>query len=216
MAETKKIKTALVSVSRKDGIDALLQKLHGEGVALLATDGTCRYVRQLGLPCRTVEDVTRFPAILGGRVKTLHPKIFGGILARRAVAEDKAQLLQYGIPEIDLIIADLYPFEDAVAGGACDDDIVEMIDVGGHSLLRAGAKNFRDVLVVSGSDAYALLSDLLQRKGPCSDLEDRLLFAARAFEICRDYDTAIGAWLRSRSREGAFQADRVSNVKNGE
>lgn len=148
MAETKKIKTALVSVFHKDGLDELLKKLHAEGVKLLSTGGTQKFIESLGLPCQKVEDVTTYPSILGGRVKTLHPKIFGGILGRRELAEDQAQMKQYDIPEIDLVIVDLYPFEQTVASGASEADIIEKIDIGGISLIRAGAKNFKDVVIV--------------------------------------------------------------------
>ena len=148
MAETKRIKTALVSVFHKDGLDALLKKLHDEGVKFLSTGGTQKFIEELGYPCQAVEEVTTYPSILGGRVKTLHPKIFGGILGRRGLAEDQAQMQQYEIPEIDLVIVDLYPFEDTVAGGACEVDIIEKIDIGVISLIRAGAKNFKDVVIV--------------------------------------------------------------------
>ena len=125
MAETKRIKTALVSVFHKDGLDALLKKLHDEGVKFLSTGGTQKFIEELGYPCQAVEEVTTYPSILGGRVKTLHPKIFGGILGRRGLAEDQAQMQQYEISEIDLVIVDLYPFEDTVASGACEADIIE-------------------------------------------------------------------------------------------
>ena len=131
MAETKRIKTALVSVFHKDGLDALLKKLHDEGVKFLSTGGTQKFIEELGYPCQAVEEVTTYPSILGGRVKTLHPKIFGGILGLRGLAEDQAQMQQYEIPEIDLVIVDLYPFEDTVASGACEADIIEKIDIGG-------------------------------------------------------------------------------------
>ena len=136
MAETKRIKTALVSVFHKDGLDALLKKLHDEGVKFLSTGGTQKFIEELGYPCQAVEEVTTYPSILGGRVKTLHPKIFGGILGRRGLAEDQVQMQQYEIPEIDLVIVDLYPFEDTVASGACEADIIEKIDIGGISLRR--------------------------------------------------------------------------------
>ena len=152
MAETKRIKTALVSVFHKDGLDALLKKLHDEGVKFLSTGGTQKFIEELGYPCQAVEEVTTYPSILGGRVKTLHPKIFGGILGRRGLAEDQAQMQQYEIPEIDLVIVDLYPFEDTVASGACEADIIEKIDIGGISLIRAGAKNFKDLSLIHISE----------------------------------------------------------------
>ena len=191
MAETKKIKTALVSVFHKDGLDALLAKLHEEGVEFLSTGGTQTFIESLGYPCRKVEDVTSYPSILGGRVKTLHPKIFGGILGRRALADDQAQMAQYEIPEIDLVIVDLYPFEDTVAGGASEADIIEKIDIGGISLIRAGAKNFKDVVIVPSKAEYQPLLELLQKNGAQTEIEDRRWFATRAFGVSSHYDTAI-------------------------
>ncbi len=191
MAETKKIKTALVSVFHKDGLDALLAKLHEEGVEFLSTGGTQTFIESLGYPCRKVEDVTSYPSILGGRVKTLHPKIFGGILGRRALADDQAQMAQYEIPEIDLVIVDLYPFEDTVASGASEADIIEKIDIGGISLIRAGAKNFKDVVIVPSKAEYQPLLELLQKNGAQTEIEDRRWFATRAFDVSSHYDTAI-------------------------
>lgn len=195
MAETKRIKTALVSVFHKDGLDALLKKLHDEGVKFLSTGGTQKFIEELGYPCQAVEEVTTYPSILGGRVKTLHPKIFGGILGRRGLAEDQAQMQQYEIPEIDLVIVDLYPFEDTVASGACEADIIEKIDIGGISLIRAGAKNFKDVVIVPSKAEYEPLLDLLNRKGAQTDVEDRRRFATRAFGVSSHYDTAIHAYF---------------------
>lgn len=195
MAETKKIKTALVSVYHKDGLDALLKKLHEEGVKFLSTGGTQKFIESLGYPCQAVEEVTTYPSILGGRVKTLHPKIFGGILGRRGLAEDEAQMAQYEIPAIDLVIVDLYPFEDTVASGASEADIIEKIDIGGISLIRAGAKNFKDVVIVPSKAEYGLLLDLLEKNGAQTELEDRRMFATRAFGVSSHYDTAIHAWF---------------------
>lgn len=198
MAETKKIKTALVSVFHKDGLDALLKKLHEEGVKFLSTGGTQKFIEGLGYPCQAVEEVTTYPSILGGRVKTLHPKIFGGILGRRGLAEDEAQMKQYDIPEIDLVIVDLYPFEDTVASGASEADIIEKIDIGGISLIRAGAKNFKDVVIVPSKAEYQPLLDLLNRKGAQTDVEDRWWFATRAFGVSSHYDTAIHAYFEGK------------------
>ena len=197
MAETKRIKTALVSVFHKDGLDALLKKLHDEGVKFLSTGGTQKFIEELGYPCQAVEEVTTYPSILGGRVKTLHPKIFGGILGRRGLAEDQAQMQQYEIPEIDLVIVDLYPFEDTVSSGACEADIIEKIDIGGISLIRAGAKNFKDVVIVPSKAEYGPLLDLLNRKGAQTDVEDRRWFATRAFGVSSHYDTAIHAYFEN-------------------
>ncbi len=197
MAEAKRIKTALVSVFHKDGLDALLRKLHDEGVKFFSTGGTQKFIEESGYPCQAVEEVTTYPPILGGRVKTLHPKIFGGILGRRGQSEDQAQMKQYEIPEIDLVIVDLYPFEDTVASGACEADIIEKIDIGGVSLIRAGAKNFKDVVVVASKAEYEPLLDLLNRKGAQTDMEDRRWFAARAFGVSSRYDTAIHAYFEN-------------------
>lgn len=200
MAETKKIKTALVSVFHKDGLDELLKKLHAEGVKLLSTGGTQKFIESLGLPCQKVENVTTYPSILGGRVKTLHPKIFGGILGRRELAEDQAQMKQYDIPEIDLVIVDLYPFEQTVASGASEADIIEKIDIGGISLIRAGAKNFKDVVIVPSKAEYQPLLELLQKQGAQTEIEDRRWFATRAFGVSSHYDTAIHAYFEKSGK----------------
>ena len=195
MAETKKIKTALVSVFHKDGLDELLAKLNEEGVKFLSTGGTQKFIESLGYECEKVEEVTTYPSILGGRVKTLHPKIFGGILARRDNEGDHEQMKEYEIPSIDLVIVDLYPFEQTVASGASDADIIEKIDIGGISLIRAGAKNFKDVVIVPSKTEYGVLLDILKKKGAETDIEDRKMFAERAFGVSSHYDTAIHAWF---------------------
>ena len=191
MAETRKIKRALVSVFHKDGLDEILKTLHAQGVELLSTGGTQAFIESLGIPCTKVEDVTSYPSILGGRVKTLHPKVFGGILGRRELEDDREQMSKYDIPEIDLVIVDLYPFEQTVASGASESDIIEKIDIGGISLIRAGAKNFRDVIIVPSKAEYEPLLKLLQEKGGESEIEDRKWFAAQAFGVSSHYDTAI-------------------------
>ena len=195
MAETKKIKTALVSVFHKDGLDELLAKLNEEGVKFLSTGGTQKFIESLGYECQKVEEVTTYPSILGGRVKTLHPKIFGGILARRDNEGDQEQMKEFEIPSIDLVIVDLYPFEQTVASGASDVDIIEKIDIGGISLIRAGAKNFKDVVIVPSKAEYSVLLDILKQKGAETDIEDRKMFAERAFGVSSHYDTAIHAWF---------------------
>ena len=167
MAETKKIKTALVSVFHKDGLDELLAKLNEEGVKFLSTGGTQKFIESLGYECQKVEDVTTYPSILGGRVKTLHPKIFGGILARRDNEGDQEQMKEYEIPSIDLVIVDLYPFEQTVASGA----------------------------IVPSKAEYSVLLDILKKKGAETDIEDRKMFAERAFGVSSHYDTAIHAWF---------------------
>lgn len=195
MSGTKRIKTALISVFHKDGLEQILAKLHADGVKFLSTGGTQQFIESLGYPCHKVEDITTYPSILGGRVKTLHPKIFGGILGRRALASDTRQMAQYDIPEIDLVIVDLYPFEDTVASGASATDIIEKIDIGGISLIRAGAKNFNDVVIVPSKAEYPLLQKILDEKGAQTDLDERRTFATRAFGVSSHYDSAIHAWF---------------------
>ena len=195
MSETRKIQRALVSVFHKDGLEEILRTLNAQGVELLSTGGTQSFIESLGIPCQKVEDVTTYPSILGGRVKTLHPKVFGGILGRRELDGDQQQMKQYDIPAIDLVIVDLYPFEDTVASGASAADIIEKIDIGGISLIRAAAKNFRDVIIVPSKAEYKPLLELLQKNGAQSELEDRQWFATRAFGVSSHYDTAIHAWF---------------------
>ena len=184
-----------MSVFHKDGLEEILRTLHAEGVELLSTGGTQSFIESLGIPCKKVEDVTTYPSILGGRVKTLHPKVFGGILGRRELEGDRQQMKQYEIPAIDLVIVDLYPFEDTVASGASAADIIEKIDIGGISLIRAAAKNFRDVVIVPSKAEYQPLLEMLQKQGAQSEIEDRQWFATRAFGVSSHYDTAIHAWF---------------------
>lgn len=195
MSETKRIKTALISVFHKDGLEELLKKLNEEGVKFLSTGGTQTFIESLGYECQKVEDVTTYPSILGGRVKTLHPKVFGGILARRDNEGDIKQMEQYEIPAIDLVVVDLYPFEDTVASGAAEEDIIEKIDIGGISLIRAGAKNFKDVVIVPSKAEYAVLQKILDAQGAQTTLEQRRMFATRAFGVSSHYDTAIHEWF---------------------
>ena len=195
MAERKAIKTALISVFHKDGLDQILKKLHEEGVKLLSTGGTQKFIEELGYPCTKVEEITTYPSILGGRVKTLHPKIFGGILGRRENEGDIKEMAQYEIPAIDLVVVDLYPFEETVKSGASEADIIEKIDIGGISLIRAGAKNFKDVVIVPSKAEYPDLLDMLNNKGANSDIEDRRHFAERAFATSSHYDTAIHSYF---------------------
>lgn len=195
MAERKAIKTALISVFHKDGLDQILKKLHEEGVKLLSTGGTQKFIEELGYPCTKVEEITTYPSILGGRVKTLHPKIFGGILGRRENEGDIKEMAQYEIPAIDLVVVDLYPFEETVKSGASEADIIEKIDIGGISLIRAGAKNFKDVVIVPSKAEYSDLLDMLNSKGANSDIEDRRHFAERAFATSSHYDTAIHSYF---------------------
>ena len=195
MVDTKEIKTALISVFHKDGLEDILKKLNEEGVKFLSTGGTQQFIESLGYECQKVEDVTTYPSILGGRVKTLHPKVFGGILARRDFENDQKEMAEYEIPAIDLVVVDLYPFEQTVASGASEADVIEKIDIGGISLLRAGAKNFNDVVIIPSKAEYPVLLQLLNKQGAKTGLEDRKMFAERAFGISSQYDTAIHNWF---------------------
>ena len=191
MSEIKPIRTALVSVYHKDGLDEILRKLHADGVKFLSTGGTRAFIESLGMPCEAVEDLTGYPSILGGRVKTLHPKVFGGILTRRDNESDRRQIEQYEIPAIDLVIVDLYPFEATVASGAPLEDIIEKIDIGGISLIRAAAKNYNDVVIVASKQQYPILAGMLDAHGATSTPEERLLLAKEAFGVSSHYDSAI-------------------------
>ena len=191
MIGSKKIKNALVSVYHKDNLDKIIRKLHAEGVNFVSTGGTQSFIESLGVPCQSVESLTGYPSILGGRVKTLHPKVFGGILGRRENPQDLAQLSQYEIPEIDLVIVDLYPFEDTVVSGAEEQEIIEKIDIGGISLIRAAAKNFKDVVIVASQAQYEPLLNLLNEQGAETTLETRKWFAKEAFSVSSHYDSAI-------------------------
>lgn len=197
MAETKQIKTALVSVFHKDGLEELLAKLNAEGVEFLSTGGTQKFIESLGYTCKKVEELTTYPSILGGRVKTLHPKVFGGILGRRELDSDVAEMQKYEINPIDLVIVDLYPFEQTVASGASEADIIEKIDIGGISLIRAAAKNFNDVVIVPSKEEYKPLLDILQAQGAQTTREQRRHFAECAFAVSSHYDTAIHAYFAS-------------------
>ncbi len=195
MTDNKRIKTALVSVYHKDNLDRIIKKLHQEGVSFISTGGTQSFIESLDIPCQAVESLTSYPSILGGRVKTLHPKVFGGILNRRSNESDQQQIAEYEIPEIDLVIVDLYPFEDTVASGAAEQDIIEKIDIGGISLIRAAAKNFKDVVIVASQDQYEPLAELLESNGAETSLEDRKFFAKEAFAVSSNYDSAIFNWF---------------------
>lgn len=198
MAETKKIKTALVSVYHKDGLDELLAELNKNGVKFLSTGGTQNFIESLGYECQKVEDLTSYPSILGGRVKTLHPKVFGGILGRRELESDQQEMAKYEIPEIDLVIVDLYPFEETVANTNDEPTIIEKIDIGGISLIRAGAKNFNDVVIVPSKAEYAPLLDIVKAQGAETTKEQRKWFAMQAFGVSSHYDTAIHAYFANK------------------
>ncbi len=197
MSDIKKIKTALISVFHKDGLDNILLLLNKNGVKFLSTGGTRTFIESLGYECEAVEDLTGYPSILGGRVKTLHPKVFGGILNRRENDGDREQITQYEIPEIDLVIVDLYPFSATVASGAPEADIIEKIDIGGISLIRAAAKNYNDVIIVASKGQYAPLAELLERQGAESTLAERRWFAAQAFAVSSGYDSDIYNYFAS-------------------
>lgn len=188
---SKKINSALISVYHKDGLDEILQLLNSLNVKFISTGGTQDFIQSLGYECEAVEDVTGYPSILGGRVKTLHPKVFGGILYRREEESDRKIIKSYDIPSIDLVIVDLYPFEETVASGASEADIIEKIDIGGISLIRGAAKNFKDVTVVASKQLYKPFLDLLKAKNGNTDLEDRRWFAKEAFAVSSGYDSAI-------------------------
>ena len=191
MTDIKDIKTALISVYHKDGLDEILALLNNNGVKFLSTGGTRSFIESLGYPCDAVEDLTGYPSILGGRVKTLHPKVFGGILNRRDNTTDREETATYEIPAIDLVIVDLYPFEATVASGAPEADIIEKIDIGGISLIRAAAKNFNDVVIVPSKNQYAPLHRILAENGAKTTLAERRWFAKEAFAVSSSYDSAI-------------------------
>ncbi len=191
MSHSKKIKSALISVFYKDNLEPIIKKLHDLGITIYSTGGTQTFIENLGMPVVAVESLTSFPEILGGRVKTLHPKIFGGILGRRELDTDVAQMEEHEIPNIDLVIVDLYPFEETLSSGASEEDIIEKIDIGGISLIRAAAKNYNDVVIVSSRNDYSSLLNLLNEKNGSSDLTDRKTFAAKAFAMSSHYDSAI-------------------------
>lgn len=191
MKEPKTIKKALISVFHKDGLEPIVQTLHEQGVRIFSTGGTETFIRNLGIPVVPVEDLTSYPSILGGRVKTLHPKIFGGILGRRSNQDDQDQMDNYQIPEIDLVIVDLYPFEKTVADGGTHEEIIEKIDIGGISLIRAAAKNYKDVLCISSMNQYGNFLEKLKDQNGVFSLDQRRQHAAMAFDISSHYDTAI-------------------------
>lgn len=191
----KKIQSALLSVYYKDGLEPIVKLLHQNGVQLYSTGGTQTFIENMGIPVTAVEDLTGYPSIFGGRVKTLHPAVFGGILYRRDDAGDLAQAAQFNIPAIDLVVVDLYPFEETVASGASDEDIIEKIDIGGISLIRAGAKNFQDSLIVSSRNQYTDILEILTEKGCATELVDRRRYAQEAFATTSHYDTAINQWF---------------------
>ena len=216
MSTAKTIKSALVSVFSKDGLAPIIKKLHEQNVTFYSTGGTEEFIKNLGIPVVAVEDVTSYPSILGGRVKTLHPKIFGGILNRQDHEGDVAQMEEFGIPQIDLVIVDLYPFEKTVASGASEAEIIEKIDIGGISLIRAAAKNFKDTVIVPSMDEYAMLLDLLNEKNGETSIEDRKLFATKAFHVSSNYDTAIFNYFNTDDTYFKASIDNGMTLRYGE
>lgn len=217
MIEKKPIKRALISVFDKSGLEDILHALHEGGVTFVSTGGTHDAIVKLGYPCELVEDLTGYPSILGGRVKTLHPKVFGGILARRDHEEDQHQIQEYEIPEIDLVIVDLYPFEKTVASGASHEQIIEKIDIGGISLIRAAAKNYKDVVIVAAQRYYKPFLELIQENGCKTTLTERTWFAKEAFAVSSGYDSAIFNYFDDDKRSAYRRSfDGVKILRYGE
>ncbi len=218
MNTTKKAKSALISVFHKEGLEPIVNKLNELGISIYSTGGTENFIKDLGIEVIPVEDLTSYPSILGGRVKTLHPKVFGGILSRRDNDGDILQLDKYEIPEIDIVIVDLYPFEKTVASGAEEKDIIEKIDIGGISLIRAAAKNFNDVICVSSRKQYGEFLSILSNNNAEITLENRKSFAAKAFAVSSNYDTAIFKYLNKDYDSIEFREsfDEVSTLRYGE
>lgn len=216
MSNPKQIKSALISVFYKDGLDDIVRTLDSLGVKIISTGGTQAFIEGLGIECTPVEKLTGYPSILGGRVKTLHPGVFGGILSRRDNPGDKVQTKQYNIPEIDLVIVDLYPFEATVASGAAHEDIIEKIDIGGISLIRAAAKNYKDVVIIPSQAQYAKLATLLHEKQGMTDEEDRLDLAMDAFAVSSHYDSAIFSYFDKDHARLRITADASKSLRYGE
>lgn len=218
MNELKKISSALISVYHKDNLEDIVRQLNSLNVKLYSTGGTKDFIDGLGIKSTAIEDITSYPSIFGGRVKTLHPKVFGGILYRRDNSNDLKEAEQYEIPAMDLVIVDLYPFESTVASGAEEKDIIEKIDIGGISLIRAAAKNFKDVVIVPSKQEYGRLLDLLKEKNGSTSLEDRKLFAAAAFNVSSHYDTAIFNYFNRTAGIPVFKQSIVngSSLRYGE
>lgn len=213
-----KIQSALISVFYKDNLAPVVKLLKEQGVTIYSTGGTQKFIEEQGAEVVAVEDLTSYPSIFGGRVKTLHPKVFGGILHRRDNEGDKAQAAEFEIPAIDLVIVDLYPFEETVASGAAEQDIIEKIDIGGISLIRAAAKNFKDVITISSREQYPSLTSLLEEKGGKTDISDRRRFAAEAFDISSHYDTAIFNYFNQEGDLARFKSSerKGSTLRYGE
>ncbi|QYJ69429.1 bifunctional phosphoribosylaminoimidazolecarboxamide formyltransferase/IMP cyclohydrolase [Flavobacterium litorale] len=210
MSMQKTISSALISVFNKEGLEPIVRKLHEQSVTIYSTGGTEAFIKNLGIPVVPVEDVTSYPSILGGRVKTLHPKVFGGILNRQDNEQDVQQMQEYDIPQIDVVIVDLYPFEKTVASGAPEADIIEKIDIGGISLIRAAAKNFKDTVIVASVNEYSLFLDTITKNNGATSIEERKLFAAKAFHVSSHYDTAIFNYFNT---DDTFYKESVADGK---
>ena len=213
---SKKIESALISVFYKDGLDKIVKLLHENDVKIYSTGGTQSFIEEMGIPVIAVEDLTSYPSIFGGRVKTLHPKVFGGILYRRDNEDDVKTAAELEIPAIDLVIVDLYPFEETVASGASEDDIIEKIDIGGIALIRGAAKNFQDVLIVSSRTQYDDVFEILSTKNCGTDFEDRKRYAKLAFGTSSHYDSAIHAYFAGIEDGGNFRASQQTPLRYGE
>ena len=213
MNNSKKIKSALISVFSKEGLAPIVKKLHEQNVKIYSTGGTEKFINDLGIDIIAVENITDYPSILGGRVKTLHPKVFGGILNRQDNESDVAEMEKFNIPQLDAVIVDLYPFEKTVASGASEEDIIEKIDIGGISLIRAAAKNFKDTICVSSVDDYAEFLELISANDGEISLKDRKRFAAKSFNVSSNYDTAIFNYFNSEENLPAF---KISETKGQE
>ena len=188
MSQNRRIKSALISVYNKEGLAPIVEKLNQQGVKIYSTGGTQKFINDLGISVVPAEEITEYPSILGGRVKTLHPKIFGGILNRQDNTQDVEEMDTFSIPQIDAVIVDLYPFEKTVASGASDEDIIEKIDIGGISLIRAAAKNYKDVICVSSVEDYAEFLELISIDNGDVSIEDRKRFATKSFNVSSHYD----------------------------
>lgn len=210
MENIKKAKSALISVFNKDGLEPIVRRMNELGIVIYSTGGTQNYIKSLGFDVIAVESLTQYPSILGGRVKTLHPKVFGGILNRRSNEDDQRQLKQYDIPPIDIVVVDLYPFEKTVSEGAGHDAIIEKIDIGGISLIRSAAKNYKDVLCISSIDDYAELYRILMDKEGCSSIEERRALACKGFMLSSHYDTAIFNYF---NKEHQIPSLKISQIE---
>ena len=216
MSVTKKAKSLIISVFHKDGLAPIVQKLNELGITIYSTGGTESFIKELGINVVPVEDLTSYPSILGGRVKTLHPKVFGGILARRENNSDLSQLVEFSIPEIDIVIVDLYPFEKTVSSGASEQDIIEKIDIGGISLIRAAAKNFKDVICVSSMNQYDEFLQIMTNGNGTTTLEERKIFASKSFGVSSHYDSAIFNYLNESEIAFRESYDTSSILRYGE